>query len=369
VLTEYDGSNNLQRKFIYGNYIDEVLLMKAGENDYYYAHDHLYSPAALIDSSGTVLERCEYDAYGNCSIFEPNFAPDPDGKSDYENPYLFTGRRLDILDNSSLKIQYNRNRYYDYYTGRWLTHDPLGINPAGGTHNPLQVTGQYKEGVNLYEYVGSNPVVYSDAYGLWFFKITTIGWRIKGIGTCWPTGWATYETSIVSPPIGSLGSLSGNLSIFASFGWTDDEETDCRAKWSPRTWYFRRHKDLWPFSTAFVDVQTGFTAPDASGNLSFDAKTYYKAFYNCGVDSTLAVGAKVTYKTYVVSRCKCLKIYVKGSVDATQRSNLGGTATTIGAMAAVYYGAPVLKGVVKTLAEKLAEWAARIPPRFPVPAQ
>jgi hypothetical protein len=44
---------------------------------------------------------------------------------------LFTGRRVDILDNGSLKIQYNRNRYYDYYTGRWLTHDPLGINPAG----------------------------------------------------------------------------------------------------------------------------------------------------------------------------------------------------------------------------------------------
>ena len=60
VLTEYDDSNNLQRKFIYGNYIDEVLLMKADGNDYYYAHDHLYSPAALIDSSGTVLERYEY---------------------------------------------------------------------------------------------------------------------------------------------------------------------------------------------------------------------------------------------------------------------------------------------------------------------
>ena len=157
VLAEYDGSNNLQRKFIYGNgtespqwRIDEVLLMKADGNDYYYAHDHLYSPAALINSSGTVLERYEYDAYGNCSILEPNFAPDPDGKSDYGNPYLFTGRRLDILDNSSLKIQYNRNRYYDYYTGRWLTHDPLG----------------YAETMNLYEYVASNPLILADPIGL-----------------------------------------------------------------------------------------------------------------------------------------------------------------------------------------------------------
>ena len=61
-------------------------------------------PVALIDSSGTVQERCEYDAYGNCSILEPNFAPDPDGKSDYGNNYLFTGRRVDILDPGGLKM-------------------------------------------------------------------------------------------------------------------------------------------------------------------------------------------------------------------------------------------------------------------------
>jgi|GEM_PF-5436076 len=81
--------------------------MKVDANDYYYVHDHLYSPAVLAGSSGTVFERYEYDAYGNCYVLEPNFAPDPDGESDYGNPYLFTGRRVDILDSGSLKIQYN----------------------------------------------------------------------------------------------------------------------------------------------------------------------------------------------------------------------------------------------------------------------
>ena len=79
-----------------------------------YIHDHLYSPAALTNFFGFVIERYEYDAYGNCTILEPNFTPDPDQKSDWGNPYLFTGRRVDILDSGSLKIQYNRNRYYDY---------------------------------------------------------------------------------------------------------------------------------------------------------------------------------------------------------------------------------------------------------------
>ncbi len=83
------------------------------------------------------------------------------------NFYLFTGRRLDILDNSSLKIQYNRNRYYDYYTGRFTTHDPLGINPAGGRENPFWILWQYNDGSNLYEYVSSNPLMQWDSFGLW----------------------------------------------------------------------------------------------------------------------------------------------------------------------------------------------------------
>ncbi len=116
----------------------------------YYVHDHLYSPVALVYWSGsTINERYEYDAYGNCHVLEPNFAPDPDGLTDYSNPCLFTGRRVDILDNSSLEIQYNRNRYYDQYTGRWLTHDPLG----------------YVEGLNLYEYVATNPIMRKDPLG------------------------------------------------------------------------------------------------------------------------------------------------------------------------------------------------------------
>jgi RHS repeat-associated protein len=71
---------------------------------------------------------------------------------------LFTGRRVDILDNGSLKIQYNRNRYYDYYAGRWLTQDPLG----------------YVDAMNLYEYAAGNPTSYADPIGL-----SVIDWCCK----------------------------------------------------------------------------------------------------------------------------------------------------------------------------------------------
>ena len=166
VLTETDANDTTQRWYVYGNYIDEVLRMTdSSSNDYYYVHDHLYSPAALTNSGGTVVERYEYDAYGTSHILEPNFADDPDAKSDYGNSYLFTGRRLDILDSGSLKIQYNRNRYYDPCTGRWLMHDPLRIMPNVQRPNRVVVAAEYDERLNLYQYVTSRPTVSLDPDG------------------------------------------------------------------------------------------------------------------------------------------------------------------------------------------------------------
>ena len=159
VLAEYDGSNNIRRKFAYGNTIDEVLFMiDSDSTEYYYTHDHLHSPAVLLTLGGTIHERYEYDAYGNPTIYtgdggDGNWFDGDETSGDSSalgNPYLFTGRRVDFLDSNDLVLQYNRNRYYDYYTGRWLTQDPLG----------------YIDGMSLYEGCLSNPVRYVDPLGL-----------------------------------------------------------------------------------------------------------------------------------------------------------------------------------------------------------
>lgn len=54
-------------------------------------YDHLYSPAALVNSSGTVLERYEYDAYGKCTFLtgDGNFTALDSQKSTKDNFYLF----------------------------------------------------------------------------------------------------------------------------------------------------------------------------------------------------------------------------------------------------------------------------------------
>ena len=154
VLSEYDGSFslNLKRIFIYGNYIDEVLVMGTADGGpidlFYYVNDHLYSPAALIADNGYVQERYEYDAYGQPTIMDASY--NPRAGSLYDNPYYFTGRRLDFLDNGKLKLQINRHRYYDYYTGRWLTQDPVGIMLDRNNLSGFCPLCQYEDTLNLY---------------------------------------------------------------------------------------------------------------------------------------------------------------------------------------------------------------------------
>ena len=177
ILSDYDGSNNYKRSYVYGNgiyppscwRIDEVLMQfwfYATSQCKYYLHDHLYSPIAVTNYLGQTAERYEYDAYGKCYILEPNFAPDPDQKPDFGNPFLFTGRELDILDNGSLRIMNYRHRYYDTYTGRFTTHDPLAIVPDSQAMNYFKPDDQYLQGLSLYEYTSSNPLTAVDPWGL-----------------------------------------------------------------------------------------------------------------------------------------------------------------------------------------------------------
>jgi len=116
VLSEYDGAGTHKQSFAYGNYIDEPVQRWVGHPDSqrYYVHDHLYSASALLNGSGSVVERYEYDAYGNPHILDANFADDANGLSDDDNPYMFTGRRADFLDGGNLILQHN-TKDYQYY--------------------------------------------------------------------------------------------------------------------------------------------------------------------------------------------------------------------------------------------------------------
>ena len=143
-----------------GIFIMEFILANAGDG-----LDSVVALSKLNGSTVEVVERYEYDAFGQTTIYnEPKTQTYTE--SQYGNPYTFTGRRLDVLGSNSLLLMCYRYRTYDPYTGRFLQQDLLGVDPVGEKLNPFNPTGQYQDGANTYEYVYSDPVTYWDPLGL-----------------------------------------------------------------------------------------------------------------------------------------------------------------------------------------------------------
>ena len=143
IIAEYDGSGILQRKYVYGNGIDEPIIMQAGANKYFYNRDGLGSISEITDNTGTVVEKYSYDVYGRTTIKDSNDTVLT--QSAIGNRYGFTGRELDY----ETGLYHYRARAYSPDLGRFLQTDPIG----------------YYGGMNLLAYCRNNPTRFIDPSG------------------------------------------------------------------------------------------------------------------------------------------------------------------------------------------------------------
>jgi RHS repeat-associated protein len=151
IIEEQSTGGVTQATYVYGNYVDEVLTMDRAGQTYYYHQNASWSTGAVTGSTGSPVERYSYDVYGAVTISNGSGTPLPLNSwgtphSAIGNPWTFIDRQLD----EETGLEFYRARYYDPAKGRFLQRDPL----------------EYLDGMNLYQYVQSNPPNHTDPMGL-----------------------------------------------------------------------------------------------------------------------------------------------------------------------------------------------------------
>ncbi|WPH23685.1 RHS repeat-associated core domain-containing protein (plasmid) [Variovorax paradoxus] len=113
----------------------------AKEEIAFYQCDHLGTPQELTDHEGRIAWSAQYKAWGEAK----QAISEAGRKAGFRNPIRFQGQYFD----EETGLHYNRYRYYDPVSGRFVSADPIGLYG----------------GANLHRYV-SNPVGWIDPLGL-----------------------------------------------------------------------------------------------------------------------------------------------------------------------------------------------------------
>ncbi len=141
LLQERDASNNVTNEYTWGigmgGGIGGLLNLNRDGLDYSYLYDGRGNVSAVLDSTQNVVVSYGYNVFGR-RISK---------SGDFDQPFQFSTKRYDDVTG----LSYYGYRFYNSAIGRWMTRDPLG--EAGG--------------INLYGFVGNNPVNMVDPWG-WY---------------------------------------------------------------------------------------------------------------------------------------------------------------------------------------------------------
>ena len=148
LVADYDATDTMVRRYVHGPGVDEPLVVYEGAGtatkNWQYA-DHLGSIIGTADSTGTSTAIYTYGPFGESSLTTGI-------------RYGYTGQR----SMAALGLLYYKARFYSPSLGRFLQPDPIG----------------YADDLNLYAYVGNNPVNFTDPSGLILADAKLLGGKL-----------------------------------------------------------------------------------------------------------------------------------------------------------------------------------------------
>jgi RHS repeat-associated protein len=145
-LAEGDGSGNLTAEYIYFGSKRVARIDLPANTVHYYLSDHLGSTSIVASAIGAIEEESDYSPFGTEMIVTGPGV----------NELKFTGKRRDIES----QMDYFGARYYSNAFGRFLIPDWAGT-PSSVPYAKLDDP----QSLNLYAYVGNNPLIRIDKDG------------------------------------------------------------------------------------------------------------------------------------------------------------------------------------------------------------
>lgn len=167
IILEYDENNDLLAKYTNSTRgIDDVLSVAVTskgrdqgiaptQGSYFFLKDALGSITDITNSSGSIIQKYGYSAFGKLLKVKDGNGADISANPLMQIMHTFTGREYD----KETGLYFYRARYYDPEVGRFIQTDPH----PGNLSNPLTY-------INKYIYVLNNPINATDPLGLWSLK-------------------------------------------------------------------------------------------------------------------------------------------------------------------------------------------------------
>jgi RHS repeat-associated protein len=139
-------STTMDKQYVWGaRFVDELVCRDDATPQRLYAmQDANFNLTSIANASGGVVERYRFDPYGSRTIMNASWG------TISASVYDWVVGHQGLMHDEEDGLVYDRARYLSPMLGRFMSRDPIG----------------YVGGLNIYEYIGGDPIDDTDSLGL-----------------------------------------------------------------------------------------------------------------------------------------------------------------------------------------------------------